>query len=422
MSGVHRMSKPISIGAVITATVASFAVATLSPASAAKKNSPPDSLLIVTANLEEAWDYSDVQHRWDMDKFVARLLRGSKFLPDVLAVQEVRKSSVKYVARKLSRKSGQPYRVVVMPPSNPFQRYKGRAGARETSIVANVATIKVLHDGGMMPTAAKPAHVIEPHDPVFFQSYALLKKRSSGERFAVMSVHLYPRGYLANNDLDKYYRKKWANAMHKKLVNKYGSRKNVRYVMAGDFNQSSCLRGHWSKCYQPSPFWKSLIGRGYDDTSDDKGQVDLIMSKGKAGALHSMDIGFKKIPRAKRYSDHPFRWSVLGPDRYAPTSPKPVTVDLRRRDFGSRPPVIDFKWDRSEDRGGVGVAGYRFERKVDDGDWERLSPSGRFGHQDFDIEWGKRVQYRVRAFDKNRNSTGFVKRSVDVEKENVSKV
>jgi hypothetical protein len=377
--------------------------------------------MIVTANLNEAWDYGDTQRHGDMDRFVNRILK-QKWTPDVLAVQEVRRSSAQYVAKKLSARSGLPFRVVVLPPSNPFQPYKGRAGAYETSIIANTKTMRIVNNGGMMPTAARPEHVVEPHDPVFFQSYALLQKRSSDENFAMMSVHLYPRGYLANMDLDKSYRKKWADQMRRKLVERYGGRANLNYVLAGDFNQSVCLRGHWSRCFTKSPFATALTRAGYENTSKDQGEVDLIWSRGKPNAYHLWDRKLKSMPAAKRYSDHPFRWSLLGPDVYAPTAPTPMTLDLYARDFGSRPPAVTVKWTKSEDRGGVGVSRYQFQKKTNDGDWANLDPSGRVWHHDYDLKWGQTVRYRMRVFDKNRNVSGWVVRKVDVTRDNIKKV
>ena len=406
------------------ACASALALSLLAPISAqggkAKENSPKDSLMVVTANLEEAWDVADTQTHGDMDRFVERVLDEYRYKPDILALQEVRRSSATYVAKKLSQKSNQPYQVVVMPPTNPYFPYKGRAGAKETSILINTKTMKVVNNGGYMPTVAKAEHEVEPNDPVFHQAYALLQKRDTKLLFATMSVHLLPRGYLANTDLDKYYRNKWAKQMHNRMRNKFGDKPGINYLMLGDFNQSACLRGHWSDCYRPSPFWKSLKGLGYEDTAKEHGPVDFIFSKGMPGALHGLDSGYKSMPRANRYSDHPFRWSVLGPDRYAPLPPSPMEVDLRKKPGGE--PIVQVSWGKGDDRAGSGVANIELTRKLNDGRWTVVKPSNDFSHFDDAMKWKDTVKYRVRTQDRAQNYSSYLRKSVEVLGSNVKRI
>ena len=420
--GVWKL-KITSLGKV--ALVASLALSSLVPTAApalkATQNTPDDTVLAVTANLNEAWDHGDTLNHGDMDRFVARVLDEYRYKPDVLGLQEVRKSSAVYVAKKLSARSGQRYEVVVMPPKHPYFPYGGgRAGAKETTIVINTKTMKVLNGGGYFATVAKREHETEPNDPVFHQAFALLKKRGTNKKFATMSVHLLPRGYLASLDLDTYYRNKWAKQMHNKLRRSYGGRTGLRYLMLGDFNQWRCLRGNWSGCYQRSPFWKTLKGFGYQDTSKKQGPVDFIFSKGMPGAMHDMDSGYKALPPKKRYSDHAFRWAVLGPDRYPPTAPKPLKADLREKPGGN--PIVWTGWGKSDDRAGSGVVGIEYWKKLNTDKWARVKPSKERAHYDEQLDWSDTVRYRVRAVDKAGNKSAYLYRTVEVRQGNVDKV
>ena len=373
--------------------------------------------MVVAANLREAWSYSDVQSHWDMDKFVNRVLDEFKYRPDILALQEVRRASAKYVARKLSGKSGQPYQVVGSIASNPYFPYGGgRAGAKETAIVINAKTMKVLNSGGYFPTVARPEHEVEPHDPVFHQYFALLQKRGTNMKFATMSVHLLPRSYMASTDLDRFYRNKWSKQMHNKLRNRYGGKSGLRYLIAGDFNQIGCERGIGQDCRRKAPFWKTLTGLGYKDTAKSFGTIDYIWSKGMPGALNSFDSGFKSLSDAKEYSDHAFRWAVLGPDRYPPLPPKPFTLDLEKTSGGN--PVIKMHWGKSDDRAGSGVKKITFERKLNSDPWQMIDPWRPYAHYDYypDINWGDTARYRVRAIDGAGNLSPYVKRFVEIKR------
>ena len=55
--------------------------------------SPVDELLVVSANLQEAFDDADVRDTKDIAGFSGRLLRQVPYKPDVLLLQEVRLSS-----------------------------------------------------------------------------------------------------------------------------------------------------------------------------------------------------------------------------------------------------------------------------------------------------------------------------------------
>ena len=405
------------------ATAMGLSALVVGPASGdiAKEYTPDDTVMAVTANLREAWEYGDTTRHDDMDKFVTRLLDEFKYRPDVLAVQEVRQSSAKYVAGKLSRMTGDLYKVVVMPPKNPYFPMNGRPGAKETSILINTATMKVLNNGGYIPTKAKAEHM-EPHSEgvIPHQAHALLQKKGTDMVFATLSVHLVPQNYI-RADLDAFYRNKWVKQLQRKLVRKY-ARRNLKYLAMGDYNQASCLRLYKQTCRKLSPFWKTMrYDFKYQDTLKLHGPVDFIFSKGKRSSLSNPDSGFENLPTSERYSDHVFRYAILGPDRYAPIPPAPFEIE--RKNNGEY--VIALRWGDSDDRSGSGVTRFRLEKKyATENDWTKLEPkpdSPRF-YQDYDLDFDNHqwVSYRVRAIDKAGNPSAWITRAVELDKSKFS--
>jgi exonuclease III len=392
-------------------------------ASVTRVNSPTDSLMIVTANLREAWEYQDTLDHGDMDVFVQRVL-DEKFLPDVLAVQEVRKSAVKYIANKLSDVSNQDYRVVVMPPNNPSTPYKGRPGAYDTSIIANLTTMRILSNGGFMPAGDSPANVVEPYDPIVFNAYALLQRRGTDAKYATMSIHLYHRSYLKDAATDKAYRLRMAKKMRALLYKKYGSRRGVRYLLVGDYNEDICAQGDWDSCRRYQPFASNLMSKKYKNTAKNNMGVDYFFVKGKPGALWDED---NMSPN--RYSDHTYKWTIIGPDRYAPQDAGPLKADLfARSELPSNPPAVKLKWKQVHDRSGVGFAGFTLRRKVNDSDPQIFKLGDKFFFNDLGdemnppLEWGDTVRYTVEVCDKKNNCTAPLFREIEVTRENIDKI
>jgi hypothetical protein len=401
------------------------------PALQSKSNTPKNSLMVVTANLEEAWP-GDLSGGSQMNTFAERVLDEFMYRPDVLAVQEVKESSAKQVAQLLTRKSGKQYKVVVMPHANPFFTQGGRAHARETSIIINTDTMKVLNKGGFHEVSAAPADETEPHDPVLENAYALLKRKGTGKKFATMSVHTLPRGYICCGK-DEYYRNLWAKQAHNFLKKKWGGKRGLRYLIAGDFNQEVCERNSGFKCFKYYDFAKTLKGFGYQDTSKQRGPVDLIWSKGMGGSLHNRDSGYDGLGRA-RYADHAFRYTILGPDKYDPLPPKPLKTDLMFRPKGpggedGTNARIEIRWGEGDDRGGTGVSRIELEIMVRGTDWRRIpksewdGTSGLWTYADYnenpDYKWGDTVLIRVRAVDKAGNKSSWANKTVAVQRDQV---
>jgi hypothetical protein len=99
-------------------------------------------VLVVAANLEEAWDPSDNADSGDLKTFVRRVDRLAPHAPDILLLQEVTSRAAKKVARLLKRKASKTYSVAVPAGSSPADVKKDKVVTRETAILINVRTMK----------------------------------------------------------------------------------------------------------------------------------------------------------------------------------------------------------------------------------------------------------------------------------------
>jgi hypothetical protein len=157
-----------------------------------------------------------------------------------------------------------------------------------------------------------------------------------------------------------------------------------------------------------------MTGFGYQDTSKTFGTIDFIWSKGMGGGIHDMDSGFRSL-RKKAYSDHAFRWTVLGPDRYAPLAPKPLTTDVAPKSSGD--PRVYLTWGKGDDRAGTGVRRIIFQRKLGTDPWEVVKPWRTYAHYDYEPgKWGDTVRYRVRAKDGAGNFSPWVTRYLELKR------
>jgi hypothetical protein len=121
-----------------------------SPAEAAPRNSPGDRLTIVTANLLEGFNNADLRDMREMKVFTRRVLDLVPNLPDAMLLQEVRAQSARHVARLMSRKSGQMYRVVVNAGRSPYRRRGGTVYKQDCAIVINTTRARVTRAAGYL--------------------------------------------------------------------------------------------------------------------------------------------------------------------------------------------------------------------------------------------------------------------------------
>jgi endonuclease/exonuclease/phosphatase family metal-dependent hydrolase len=276
---------------VVVAAASVLATSLLSASSEPASDS--HGLLVVTANLREAYDKQDLADMHEMVVFTARLLDRVPRDPDILLLQEVRHSSAAFVARLLTKATGARFTVVVDPGRRPARRLPSRSVFRNTAIVINRETTRALAQGGFIGNAHGRR--------VGKNAYTLVTRRGASTKIALMSLHLMPHRSLAT--------KRWVVKDASLLRRKYPDA-DLK-VMAGDFNADRCLE------FKPNcllaPFYRELVrDRPYIDVvravaARRRGGVDYIFASGRPIAA-GVDLDGKG-----RYSDHVFRWGITAP-------------------------------------------------------------------------------------------------------------
>jgi Endonuclease/Exonuclease/phosphatase family len=249
-------------------------------------------VVLVTANLREAYGADDLADLGEMAIFVDRLLQQLPRRPDVLLLQEVRHSSATRVARLLTRAVGDSYGVIVDPGRHPARHRARRSVFRNTGIVINRATMKRLAGGGFIGNAYG--------NRVGQNAYTLVAQRGARVRLALMSVHLMPHHLRATA--------RWVDKDARLLRRKY-PRAQLR-IMAGDFNADRCRR--WAPHCTPVAFYRTLVRKPYSykdvvraAAKRRRGGVDYVFATGTP-VTAGVDLRGKGL-----YSDHAFRWGLV---------------------------------------------------------------------------------------------------------------
>lgn len=313
------MPRKATLALLVPALLAAALVAP-APVGALPATSPDRQVLVVTANLREAYaSGNDLRDNSDMKVFVRRLLEHARYLPDVLLLQEVRRQSTNFVARHMSRKTGRDYVAVVKPPWDIMKEENGTLVHTETAIVINRSTMARKSRGGYIRTTydrrdAAPGTRVN----VKRHAHIAAAERSSGTRIALMSLRFAHNNDLRSASLGQAYRYKWSNKVASFIASKYPGTARAMRVIGGDFNAARCVTKN--PCREAA-FWKLLTGDRYRyiDAMHHVGEwdgVDFIFARQQvvAGAIDRT----YNADRAERglepyYSDHKFRWGVIGP-------------------------------------------------------------------------------------------------------------
>jgi endonuclease/exonuclease/phosphatase family metal-dependent hydrolase len=357
-------------------------------------------VLVVSVNLRETaggdtWDDSDVE------MFVRRMLRQVPRSPDVLALQEVSAYSARHLAALLTRKAPGRFVVAVNAGSRPWRRTgRGRAVGRDSAIVVNKKTVSV--GGGGYMRLSYPASKAAPGYPVRtkYHAYALVKKRGGRLALPVVSIH-FPRAktFVSWRAAQKI-KTQWTHTITRRLGRSFKSDTARRSrVLAGDFNNSRCMRD--SNTCKQTPAYRAAKRLGYTDSvvalKGSGNPIDFIFSKAPVvNARTDQTAGERK----REYSDHPFRWALLErKDRTAPTPPGHIS-----RSKGTGQYVRLRGWKRARD-GGTGFAHFKIRRSVDGpkSGFHDIGTTRKRRFEDRRVERGRRYWYRVVAVDRADN-------------------
>ena len=281
-------------------------------------------ILVVNANLKAAnlTDSRSLRRGTRrMRLFVNRLLRDLRRarqpLPDVLTLQEVisrRGRSAAYVARYLSRRTGDPYRIVVSPARRASLQ---RPRNSRTAIVANLATMRRPVVKGFVASPCWAwSSACRRSACTCRQAFALIREQGRrGRTFPIASVHVIPRisrlfwcfGQACEAEVARL-RRRWVLAVARRLRGVSG-RSWTRAVIAGDFN-----------AVRSQPFYGALRGAGFVNahpwlhaSTDPIRRIDFIFTRGRV-----IRSGYDRRRRGRSrvfeygYSDHRFLWAAIG--------------------------------------------------------------------------------------------------------------
>lgn len=373
----------ISIGSVaLTSAGAARPMArrgALAPSAARPGVSPGGRIVVVTANLQEAFG-EESRHNSEIGVFVPRLLDQVPYRPDVVLLQDSRKRAVVKVASLLTKQTGDKYVIGQHLRTQPWQKLPHHVWySTETAIVVNSATMKIFGPRDWVrirnPWGDPKKNYVEYKG----QAYLGVQERDGGAKAGIMGVHL-PKGPNKSLKVAKKFAP-WVDRLATFMQKRYP---NMPRVIGGDFNQVKCV-GKDPCTY--APFWKTLESAkfGYTESiwhvQEAKNwryriplSVDWIFTT--AGIVDA-DGDVKNPP--KFYSNHRFFWADL---KIGPT-PTDLTVSPGQRSGsivadGALSPALDGVTVSSaleEDQAGAWTDVATLSAQTTNGDYENVFTS-----------------------------------------------
>ena len=310
-----RLRRALLIAASALLTLA-FAPSVALPAS---KSSPDAEITIVSNNLHEGYDNADLEDLSEVKVFVRRVLDTVPHSPDLVLLQEVRNKSAKKVAKVLSNKTSDDYKMAVAPGELPTQDFDNRQVFTDTSVVVNQSTMKITDDGGYLSTTYdREDGLIGEKLAVKRHAYLEVKERSSGLRMSVASLHLSPENKLVSLSVSQTYRKTWVDDIAGFLEAEYPDADMS--IIGGDFNTERCkvgTGGDTGRLCVANTWWDTLTSSPYSYTDlvtevIGGSPVDYIFATADvidAGKDDEID----DERSSEYYSNHAFRWAEIEP-------------------------------------------------------------------------------------------------------------
>lgn len=299
--------------------VSAFMASSVVPSGAqTPQHSPEGQLLVVSTNLQEAWQ-DEANNNSEMKNYVSRLLNQLPYLPDVLLLQEVKLRSARFVKKLLTNQTGEVYGFGWKPPAQPWTQNPQRRWEMDNGILINTETVRKLDTGGWIDLTYDRAHAADKVERVETtrQARVSVAERQGDLKLAATSVHLQ-YGHLLPK-FDTQYQTEWTDKLATVMANQYP--KAVRMI-AGDFNKDRCEGSSDVRSCQKAPFWDNLTAAdyAYDDSlyrvfrngkeGVGLGGVDFIFTTGKPEDAGS-DTTYDKSNNATFYSDHRFFWVLV---------------------------------------------------------------------------------------------------------------
>ncbi|HWC14577.1 MAG TPA: fibronectin type III domain-containing protein [Actinomycetota bacterium] len=374
---------PVLVIAMVAGTLTTPASAAAPPVS------PVDRVVIVTANLLEGFDPADLRNMGEMDVFADRVLNVIGWRPDVLLLQEVNSKSSRYVANSFSRKTGQTYAVVADAGDKAYRETDTRVIKRDMSIVINTATMSKAGTSGYIVTKyARPGSKVEYK----YNARALVSEDRGTLRLGMVSTHV-PGANIT----------KTSQVMATKLDNAYPSTSASQFeILGGDFNQVGLNYVDYGQV-KTHPFWDALTKTfGYVDSGYNVYESKFVDYVFVRGGVWGAGVDAAYNPKTARgtkgfYSDHQFRWAVVGPDEVLPATPGNVSIYARRTDSAR----VKVTWSQATDN--AGIAAYDLYRSTNGSDFSKVGTTDNLTYYDSNVTRGTHYWYRVVARDWSNN-------------------
>ena len=281
----QRASKRSIVAALVMGALVAGSNAFASSGTPVRSQVGLGTLVVVTANLNEAYDDKDLRSMKELAPFASRVVNRTPHHPDIMLLQEVRRASAKYVARSMSDETGDRYVLATPLGREPYRSTATKWIERDVAVLLNTSTMKSLGKTGVVttpkPWGVKDKQMFKEH------SYVLAREKSTGKKIAALSLHFPPAPGDRNDFPGKFA--KWTRKVATVMKRKFpGATKFI----GGDFNQVS------SGAHRPV---LENFGYTFILAQDVILGVDHIFTTGTAGFGGADD-------RKASYSDHRFFW------------------------------------------------------------------------------------------------------------------
>jgi hypothetical protein len=235
--------------------------------------SPDGEVVVVSANLQEAFEPDDVQDSSEMRSFASRIrdlvqTKAIPYVPDVILLQEVASFSTTKLARFLKDATRFTYAILIGPELSPIVKDTAEHQIiRDTAILINAGTMEGVGRKGFITSRYGAPESRDMAKPRWKQhAFAAVQEKAGGFSLALASVHFTPTEEMATEETAFARKGRWADAIGRHLAEVF-PRLHTR-VIGGHFNNRRCLTKTIDPpepidCDPPgpggeAPFWSTL--------------------------------------------------------------------------------------------------------------------------------------------------------------------
>jgi len=291
------------------------------------ETSPRGQILVLDANLQEAFIASDVADPTDMWNFARRAAALLPYAPDVVLLQEVVEPSAINVATFLGEEVGHSYEVAIAPGPTAFPKADEAPDEQvqqETAILINSGTVQMMGERGFFETSYSPSDGIEGQKAkTKLHAYAAVREIQSKRTYPLMSLHFVPNQYFNSEEVGWAYKERWSRSVAEFLDATFPPPKSGGHIVGGDFNNRRCRDVIEARGCERFPFWDVMTAENdYSDAIFTAGgaeeigtakRIDYIFGRLDPTSAAS-DLAYddeEKSDPATFYSDHRLIWTLL---------------------------------------------------------------------------------------------------------------